>query len=239
MPKKSFFVISRDVSERMHLKDELQHVKEQLEQALLSAYEFIWNAETDINGSVRFKQLSSSFEKIAGYPPNVFLDNEKEWLSIVHQEDQDSVQDAMTRRVVDGSSDKIEYRIILPDGLVRWVRDIMCSRRITENRVRMDGIINDITDRKRAEEKMQQANEQLVLWVNELKQRNSEATLLNEMGDLLQSCVAIENVYMIVMQFGVELFPEQSGALYILEPNVNLLEVVSTWGNNPASETEF
>jgi diguanylate cyclase (GGDEF)-like protein len=115
----------------------------------------------------------------------------------------------------------------------------MSSRRITENRVRMGGIINDITDRKRAEEKMQQANEQLVLWVNELKQRNSEATLLNEMGDLLQSCVAIENVYMIVKQFGVELFPEQSGALYILEPDVNILEVVSTWGNNPARETEF
>jgi PAS domain-containing protein len=65
-----------------------------------------------MNGVVRFQQLSTSFEKITGYPPKVFLDNEKEWLSIVHQEDHDSVQDAMTRRVVDGNIDQIEYRII-------------------------------------------------------------------------------------------------------------------------------
>jgi hypothetical protein len=97
----------------------------------------------------------------------------------------------------------------------------MRSRRIIENRVRIDGVIYDITDRKRAEETLQQANEQLILWINELKQRNIEATLLNEMGDLVQSCVAVEDVHKIVNQFGVELFPEQSGALYLLEPNVN------------------
>jgi signal transduction histidine kinase len=56
--------------------------------------------------------------------------------------------------------DNQEYRILLPDGGVRWVLD--SARMRHENGViRIDGVVGDITQRKLAEEKARHAFEQL------------------------------------------------------------------------------
>ncbi len=59
------------------------------------------------------------------------------------------------------------------------------------------------------------------------------------MGDLLQSCVNTENVYTVVRRFAVELFPEQSGALYQFDPALNMLEFVVTWEENRPNSSDF
>jgi len=52
--------------------------------------------------------------------------------------------------------------------------------------------INDITARKRAEEK-------LAVTATELEQHSREITLLNEMGDLLQTCQTVEEASAVVV----------------------------------------
>lgn len=97
----------------------------------------------------------------------------------------------------------------------------------------------DITRRKQTEEALQAANERLHQMVAALEQRNRQVTLLNEMGDLLQSCLSVYEVYDVVAMFCRKLLPEFSGVLYILNLHKKVLDRVANWGSAPESESQF
>ena len=76
-------------------------------------------------------------------------------------------------------------------------------------------------------------------WLSELEKRTRETTLLNEMGDLLQTCVAAEEAYAVIARFAHQLFPTESGALCVLNASQNLVEAVAVWGESLACERVF
>lgn len=101
------------------------------------------------------------------------------------------------------------------------------------------GIMHDLRERKRAEEALRQANRQLENTVQELEQRNYEHTLLRELGDLLQTCLSAAEAYQVIGQLIGQLFPDDSGSLYILnEPN-QTLEAMVGWGDEFRGEAAF
>jgi len=85
----------------------------------------------------------------------------------------------------------------------------------------------------------EQAEEKLGATVTELEQHNREITLLNEMGDLLQTCRTVEEASAVVAQFAQKLFPKQSGALCLIAASRNLVEAIATWGAAPPQERVF
>src|SRR5579885_247588 len=89
----------------------------------------------------------------------------------------------------------------------------------------------DITERKRADEAIRRANEELTISVKQLEERNRNTTLLNEMSDLLQSCQTGKEAYAVITEFAHQLFPMESGALYILNASEDLVEAVAVWGD--------
>ncbi|MGE5444575.1 MAG: diguanylate cyclase [Ignavibacteriales bacterium] len=107
------------------------------------------------------------------------------------------------------------------------------------NEVAVVGVARDITERKRVEEALQEANERLKNWINELEQRNRETTLLNEMGDLLQTCVTAEEAYSVIAKSAHQLFSAESGALYMLNASEDLVEAVAGWGDALPGEDVF
>ncbi|NJN66191.1 MAG: diguanylate cyclase [Chloroflexaceae bacterium] len=100
-------------------------------------------------------------------------------------------------------------------------------------------IIRDITESKQAAQELQKANQQLSCWITRLEQNNREVTLINQMGDYFQSCLTVNEAYMVVEQFAARLFEGQSGALYILNPSHSLAEVVASWGKYLPHERMF
>lgn len=91
-------------------------------------------------------------------------------------------------------------------------------------------IKQDITERKKAEEALREANTQLTRGLVDMEQRAQEISLLNEMGGLLQSCTAVEEAYAVIANFAQLLFINEAGALYLLNASRNLVEAVSAWG---------
>ena len=81
-----------------------------------------------------------------------------------------------------------------------------------------------------SEARLQDANAELSGSIEELERRNVEARLLNEMGDLLQSCEVAEEAYAVVHEISPALFPGDSGALYVRNPSRTLVEAVARWG---------
>jgi diguanylate cyclase (GGDEF)-like protein len=75
--------------------------------------------------------------------------------------------------------------------------------------------------------------------IGRLERQNRKLILLCEMDELLQASHDEEEVYTIVTNYSNKLFPGETGALYIFNDILNILECVSTWGDNFKSESEF
>ncbi|MFW6357845.1 MAG: diguanylate cyclase [Chroococcales cyanobacterium] len=100
-------------------------------------------------------------------------------------------------------------------------------------------LIEDITQRKRSEQDLQEANQKLTRWVNELELRNHEITLLSRMSDVLQACLSIEEAYQVIPQLVQSIFPTLSGAVFILPPESSCVKAVASWGYFLGSKLKF
>lgn len=96
----------------------------------------------------------------------------------------------------------------------------------------------EIAQRKRIEEALQHANEQLKSWVSELEQRNRDISLLNQMADQLHSCQTLAQAYPIAATFIGRLFTEQVGVLYLVNAPGSL-DAVITWGRFSSNTQEI
>jgi len=94
-------------------------------------------------------------------------------------------------------------------------------------------------DRKKAERAMERANAKLTGLVAELEARKREMTLLSEMGELFQTCRTLQEADDIIAQFLRQLFPGESGALYLLMASRNMVELISAWGTVPSNGAPF
>jgi PAS domain S-box-containing protein len=92
---------------------------------------------------------SENLERIHGLPENTFDGTFESYLREIHQEDRDRVLGALQRSLSEGTPHDVEYRIVAPDGTVRWV---LGKGRVEHDAsgaaVRMSGVCMDITARK-------------------------------------------------------------------------------------------
>jgi PAS domain S-box-containing protein len=144
----------RDVTEHKRAQQELRRSREELQGVLASIPDYLWSADIDSQGHVTYRYYSPVVEKITGRPPEFYLPGPERWLSTVHPDDRSRILKGVeafgTGQIPPLTK---EYRIILPDGTVRWVHDSVQVRR-QDGSTRIDGVVSDITERKRAEEQL-------------------------------------------------------------------------------------
>ncbi len=99
--------------------------------------------------------------------------------------------------------------------------------------------VRDITARKRAEETLRKATDELLISVAELQRRDEEMKSLIRLNDLLQSCSTQAEAYQVIAHVAVELFAGQSGCLAILDGPDQHLERVARWGDETALKASF
>lgn len=99
--------------------------------------------------------------------------------------------------------------------------------------------VRDITERKLAEDKVRQVNEELSALVTALQRRDNEMTLINRMNDLIQTCKTQEEAYQVIALTMGELFSGQQGCVAIFHASGQYLETVARWGNETLVETIF
>jgi diguanylate cyclase (GGDEF)-like protein len=73
-------------------------------------------------------------------------------------------------------------------------------------------------------------NEELAEQKRELENRADELGVLSDMGNALQLCDSADEVLATVARFGRQLFPDDTGALYLIDGSGNVLTSVATWG---------
>jgi diguanylate cyclase (GGDEF)-like protein/PAS domain S-box-containing protein len=186
-------------------------------------------------------------EALIGYSQESFGRHGMKWTDLIWEEDRQLTKRAFIQALRTNRAYVREYRVRSADGRPVWVHErshIVCDPAGTVEYI--SGLFFNITERKELEAtvaertvELQQANDRLVLWGKELEQRNSEINLLGQMGDLLQSCNTSAEAYTGIQVFARQLFPEDSGGLFVFGESVQIVEAVAVWGVNPPEENEF
>lgn len=157
-------------------------------------------------------------------------------LDVVHPD----YRELVTRRVQQMTREgkrvpTVEQKFVRLDGAVVDV-EVASIPLMYEGVMSVQAIVRDITERKRGEQALRETNELLSQSISELEQRNREAALLDRMGDLLQSCLSVDEVHSVIAHSARLLFPNGSGCLFMLAPSKNTLEAVAIWGDVAPSD---
>jgi len=117
-------------------------------------HEVFWIANVDISKTI---YVSPAYEKIWGQTCESLYADPRSWTRSIHPEDRQRVVEGITSRGT--NSHTVEYRIIRPDGAVRWILDKGFPVLNASGEVyRMAGIAVDITEQKRTEEELRKSH---------------------------------------------------------------------------------
>jgi len=164
---KLYTVILRDITERKKAEAALRELNATLEQRVQertaalqesearfrqmaeNVQEVVWLASADLS---QVLYLSPAFEKIWGHSCQSVYANPRLWLAAIHPEDRPGTKQAFLSQQTTGTPARAEYRIIRPDGSVRWIADhSTLVRNEAGQPYRLAGVARDITERKEAE----------------------------------------------------------------------------------------
>ena len=100
--------------------------------------------------------VSDGAMQLTGYPAGDLVENRKvSFIELVHSDDRGWVMDEIREKVAHGDRFVIEYQIVCADGAVKWVSEkAQLVRDGSGAIVALEGIIDDITERKRFEERL-------------------------------------------------------------------------------------
>ncbi len=199
--------------------------------------EVFWLAAADIS---RMEYISPGYERVWGRSCRSLYENPRSFLDSIHPDDRDQVLSDLEVQK-SGKPFDHEYRILKPDGSVRWIWDRGFPARDDSSGAvtRYVGVARDITERKQAELALQEANAKLSHGIQELEARGREITQMSEMTSLLQTCMGPEEAYRVVEAVGRQMFPGASGALGVMNTSRDLVEVVAAWGEPALAAQAF
>ncbi len=111
--------------------------------------EVFWMTDVKKNQMI---YVSPGYEKIWGRTCASLYTTPREWLESIHPEDRERVIAAAESKQAAGSYDET-YRILRPDGALRWIRDQAFPVKAADGTVlRLVGVAEDVTERKKYEE---------------------------------------------------------------------------------------
>jgi PAS domain S-box-containing protein len=159
---------SRDITARRLAQTALRESEERFRQLAENIRQVFW-----INALAGDKVIyvSPAYEEIWGKSRESLYRNSRSWMESIHPDDLATVQQCQTR-MARGDRTDVEYRIIRPDGTVRWIKDRSYSMKAGDGSPLACGIAEDITDLKLAEqEKLTHAIHQRDALVREVHHR--------------------------------------------------------------------
>ncbi|HKL48133.1 MAG TPA: PAS domain S-box protein [Desulfuromonadales bacterium] len=150
-----FSGIARSISHRKKAEKALKESEERFRQLAETIKEVFWLTSAETFEPI---YISPAYETVWGRSCENLYEKPESWIESIHPEDRDRVRKAWKKLKAKGRFDE-EYRIIRPDGEVRWIRDRAFQVEDEAGKVyRFAGIARDITERKKLEHQLREAS---------------------------------------------------------------------------------
>lgn len=210
-------VVSRDITERKRVEDALQESLTLLEKAQEVAHLGSWISEPRQTGALMW---SAGAHEIFGLPERQFDGKVETFFAMVHPEDREAVRQAGASAVSTREPLSIDHRIVRPDGSVRWVHE---RAAVLQNQhgdpVRMIGVVQDITERKRAEQL--------------LNDEGQVAAALARVGRELIASLDASTILNRLCQLTAEVLECDASQTFLWYPELEVFRPAAGYGNTP------
>jgi PAS domain S-box-containing protein len=131
-----------------HDRKTAEEVQVKLQEVLREAGAVVYSTAP---GRDRILFISTTAERVYGRSADEFYANASLWLDSVHEDDREAVQ-AQYKQLLRGGAFDTEYRIMRPDGSLRWLHDRAWLIIDEASRpARIDGFVLDVSSRKQVD----------------------------------------------------------------------------------------
>jgi len=140
--------IGIDISERKQAELALQESETKFRQLAENIQQVFWMVDLEQQA---FIYISPAYESLWGYEIQSVYDCSTNFLKALHPDDYEEIVQAIPKQIRGQYNE--QYRIIRPDGEIRWIHDRAFPVHNDQGEVyRIAGIAEDITERKRSQE---------------------------------------------------------------------------------------
>jgi PAS domain S-box-containing protein len=138
--------------ERKQAEKTSQESEEKFRQMAENITDLFWIASPELD-AVHY--VSPGWERMIGTTRESLYARPEQWIECIFPEDRKSVLETFGALLATEPEAHIEYRVVRPDGEIRWVHGRGFQVKDDAGRVvRLTGIVTDITEQKRAEEEL-------------------------------------------------------------------------------------
>lgn len=173
--------LQQEMAERQQAEKALRESEERLSQLTEHIRQVFWMVSVDYGQTL---YVSPAYEQIWHRSCQTLYESPSSWLNDIHGEDQERVLAAIPS--IPQESYSLEYRIVRPDGSIRWIESHAFAIKNEDGNVyRIAGISEDITERKLAEVEIIRSKDLLESIFN---QSTDAIFLVNYETLLIQDC---------------------------------------------------
>ncbi|MBE8964752.1 PAS domain-containing protein [Nostocales cyanobacterium LEGE 12452] len=206
--------IDLDITERKRSAETLRESEESFRQLAENIDAVFWIREVSEN---RVSYVSPAYKRLWGLNPQELYQGQQAWIDRIHPEDRESTDRAFHEKAVAGKFDE-EYRIILPNGSIRWVHDRCFPLRDETGEIyRFAGITEDISeqqaalrDRKQTEQSLRDSEERFRTSVENMLDcfgvyravRNEQGQIVDFVTEYVNSAACFNNQMTYEQQIG-------------------------------------
>ena len=149
-----FVAVKEDITERKKIAEALRESESRFRQLAETIQDVFWIVGTSPD---KLLYASPAYEKVWGRSLESLYANPYSWMEAVHPEDKERIKEAVHASMSTGLFNE-RFRIVRPDGTLRWVHDTAFAARDSKGNVeRVFGVARDITEGRKLEEQLRQA----------------------------------------------------------------------------------
>ncbi|HET9683177.1 MAG TPA: PAS domain-containing protein, partial [Gemmatimonadaceae bacterium] len=149
--------MATDVSLRRAAQQALQESEARYRHVVANApgmvYQFVYRPD----GTKGYTFVSEGVRKLFGIDPEAVVHDSDVLLSIVHPDERDELRRKARAVALEGGEFRWEGRVILGSGEERFIEVVALDQRTADGSVLSDGLVVDVTERRRAAQRLEES----------------------------------------------------------------------------------